>query len=182
MTAMASTTRTAKNAPAEQPGGLRGFIAAYGEWISLVARLLLATMWFFYSLPKLSQPAQNVQSVRNFRILPDSLAHTWGYAQPWLEMCFGILILLGLGTRLVALFSTLLLLTYIGGIMSLGARGIHITCGCGGAGSPLEPGKRTTYIRDVFRDILFMLPALWLLWKPLSKFSLERALLGDPIE
>ena len=34
---------------------------------------------------------------------------------------------------------------------------------------------------DVLRDLLYMLPAAWLIWKPASKLSLERALLGDPI-
>jgi uncharacterized membrane protein YphA (DoxX/SURF4 family) len=182
MTAMASTTRTKNEAPVTGPGGVRGFLAGNSEWISLVARLLLAAMWLFYSLPKLTSPEQNAQSVRNFQILPESLVKPFAFSQPWLEMAFGILLILGLGTRLVALFSALLLLTYIGGIISLGARGIHITCGCGGGGEPLAKGQKTTYTWDVFRDVSFMLPALWLLWKPASKLSLERALLGDPIE
>jgi uncharacterized membrane protein YphA (DoxX/SURF4 family) len=180
MTAMASNT-SATDSAASGSGGLKGFVAARGEWISLLMRVLLAVMWFVYSLPKLTSPEQNVQSVRNFQILPDSLVTTWGYAQPWLEMAFGLLLIIGLGTRLVALFSALLLLVYIGGIISLGARGIYITCGCGGSGGQVAKGQ-THYTFDVLRDITFMLPALWLIWKPASKFSAERALLGDPIE
>ena len=180
MTAMASSTRT-KDQATPAPGGLRGFIATYSQWISLLMRVLLAVMWFFYSLPKLNAAQENVQAVRDFKILPESLVPTWGYAQPWLELAFGVLLILGLGTRLVALFSALMLLVYIGGIISLGARGITISCGCAGGGGQVLKGH-TRYILDVLRDLSFMLPAPWLLWKPASKFALERALLGDPIE
>jgi uncharacterized membrane protein YphA (DoxX/SURF4 family) len=180
MTTMASNTSTPDSAEGSS-GGLKALLGAHSQWISLVMRVLLAVMWFWFSLPKLTSPEENVQSVRNFQILPESLVTTWGYAQPWLEMAFGLLLIIGLGTRLVALFSALLLLVYIGGIISLGARGIYINCGCGGTGGVVAKGQ-THYTRDVFRDLAFMVPALWLCWKPASKFSAERALLGDPIE
>ena len=184
MTAMASNASAKDDVP-DTPGGLRGIYRlamANSQWISLVMRVLLAGMWFAYSVPKLTEPSDmNVQAVRNFRLLPEALVPTWGYAQPWLEMAFGLLLIIGLGTRLVALFSTLLLLVYIGGIISLPMRGIYISCGCGGSGGVVDKSQ-VHYVRDVFRDIAFMIPALWLLWKPASKFSAERALLGDPIE
>ncbi|GAA2004590.1 DoxX family membrane protein [Catenulispora subtropica] len=168
-----------KDAPTGS-GGLRGFVDTHQQWISLVMRVLLAVMWFKYSLGKLGTPESNAQSVRDFRILPESLVTPFGYAQPYFELALGLLLILGLGTRLVALMSALLLLVYIGGIISLGARGIAISCGCGGSGG-LVPKGHTRYTLDVIRDLIFMIPAVWLVWKPASKFSLERALLGDPI-
>ncbi len=177
MTSMASKA-PAKDAPTS--GGIRGFVGDNQQWISLVMRVLLAVMWFNYSLGKLTSPETNAQSVRAFRILPESLVSPFGYAQPYLELALGLLLILGLGTRLVAVFSALLLLVYIGGIISLGARGIAISCGCGGSGG-LVPKGHTRYTLDVLRDLLYILPAAWLIWKPASKFSLERALLGDPI-
>jgi uncharacterized membrane protein YphA (DoxX/SURF4 family) len=161
-------------------GGLRGFVDTNQQWISLVMRVLLAVMWFWYSVGKLGSPESNAQSVRDFRILPESLVTPFGYAQPYFELALGLLLILGLGTRLVAIMSALLLLVYIGGIISLGARGIAITCGCGGSGGAVAPGH-TRYTLDVLRDLLYILPAAWLIWKPASKLSLERALLGDPI-
>lgn len=177
MTSMASKA-PAKDLPAS--GGIRGFVDTYQQWISLVVRLLLAVMWLNYSVGKLGSPETNAQSVRAFRILPESLVNPFGYAQPYFEMALGLLLILGLGTRLVAIFSALLLLVYIGGIISLGARGIAISCGCGGSGG-LVPKGHTRYTLDVLRDLLYMVPAAWLIWKPASKFSLERLLLGDPI-
>jgi uncharacterized membrane protein YphA (DoxX/SURF4 family) len=173
----------ASKAPAKDAatfGGVRGFVDSNQQWISLGVRLLLAVMWLYYSVGKLGSPESNAQSVRDFKILPESLVTPFGYAQPYFEMALGVLLILGLGTRLVAIFSALLLLVYIGGIMSLGARGIAISCGCGGSGG-LVPKGHTRYTLDVLRDLLYMLPAAWLIWKPASKLSLERALLGDPI-
>ena len=144
-------------------------------WISLVARLLLGAMWLYYSVPKLAQPTQNIADVRDFQILPEGLVTPFAYAQPYLELAFGILLIIGLGTRLVALLSAILLLVYIGGIISLGARGISISCGCGGGGGQVAEGQ-TRYTLDVLRDTLFLIPALWLLWKPQSRFSADTAL------
>ena len=193
MTSMASKA-PAKGKDTPAAGGLRGFVDTNQQWISLVMRLLLAVMWLYYSVGKLGSPETNAQSVRDFRILPEtnaqsvrdfrilpeSLVTPFGYAQPYFEMALGLLLILGLGTRLVAVFSAVLLLVYIGGIMSLGALGIAISCCCGGSGGLVAKGH-TRYTLDVLRDLLYILPAAWLIWKPASKFSLERALLGDPV-
>ena len=151
------------------------FLDARSPWISLVARLLLGAIWLYYSLPKLTQPTQNIADVRDFQILPSSLVTPFAYAQPYVELALGLLLIIGLGTRLVALLSAIILLVYIGGIISLGARGISISCGCGGGGGQVAEGQ-TRYTLDVLRDVLFLIPALWLLWKPRSKFSADVAL------
>jgi uncharacterized membrane protein YphA (DoxX/SURF4 family) len=167
-----------KRQPLPEPpaGGRPAFLDAKAPWISLVARLLLGAMWLYYSLPKLTQPTQNISQVRDYQILPSGLVSTFAYAQPYLELSLGLLLIVGLGTRLLALFSGILLLVYIGGIISLGARGISISCGCGGGGGLVEAGH-TRYTLDVLRDVLYLIPALWLLWKPRSKYSADDALL-----
>ena len=148
----------------------------YAPWISLAARLLLGAMWLYYCLPKLTQPTQNVAAVRNFQILPSGMVTAFAYAQPYLELSLGLLLIVGLGTRLVAALSAILLLVYIGGIISLGARGIAINCGCGGGAGQVEAGQ-TRYTLDVLRDVLYLIPAVWLLWKPKSRFSADQVLL-----
>ena len=180
-TAKTTTRKGAPPEPAPQPERMSesGFAAAT-PWISLVARLALGAMWLYYCLPKLGSPEVNEASVRNFRILSGGLVNTFAYAQPYLELALGLLVIVGLGTRLVAALSGLVLLVYIGGIASLGARGIHITCGCGGAGGEVGAGQ-TRYTLDILRDVLYLVPVAWLLWKPKSKFSADAALLPEPI-
>lgn len=151
-------------------------------WISLVARLGLGAMWLYYAVPKLAYSSDALQlAVREYRIGPDALANAFGTVQPFLELALGLLVLIGLGTRLTAALSGLLLLVYIAGIVSLGARGIAINCGCGGIASTVAAGH-TRYLLDVLRDIGYLIPALWLVWRPRSPLAVDNWLLGDAAE
>ena len=137
-------------------------------------------MWLYYSLPKLSYSSDALGfAVRDYQILPTGLADAFGTVQPFLELALGLLALAGFGTRFAAACSALLLLVYIGGIISLGARGIAINCGCGGIASRAAAGH-TRYSLDVLRDVGYLVPAAWLLWRPRTPFSLDRWLLGRP--
>jgi uncharacterized membrane protein YphA (DoxX/SURF4 family) len=176
-----SSVAAKKQQPVPEPevGGWRSSLDAKAPWVSLVARLLAGAMWLYYCVPKLTQPTQNIANVRDFQILPSGLVDGFAYAQPYLELSLGLLLIIGFGTRLIALFSGILLLVYIAGIISLGARGISISCGCGGAGGTVAAGQ-TRYTLDVVRDVVFLIPVLWLLWKPRSKYSADDALLPPP--
>jgi uncharacterized membrane protein YphA (DoxX/SURF4 family) len=169
------TVETADTAP-----GWRRTLDTGSPWVSLAARLGLGVMWLFYSVPKLTTFDVDEADVRRFQILPGSMISTFAHTQPFLELALGILIIVGLGTRLVAVLSGLLLLVYIGGIISLGARGIHISCGCGGSGGTVSAGQ-TRYTLDVLRDIGYLIPAAWLVWRPKSKFSADQFLLPEPV-
>ncbi|WP_034263335.1 MauE/DoxX family redox-associated membrane protein [Actinospica robiniae] len=148
--------------------------------LSLPARAGLCAMWLYYAVPKLSYSNDALGlAVRAYRIAPDGLADAFGTVQPFLELALGLLVLIGLGTRLAAALSALLLLVYIAGIISLGARGIAINCGCGGIASQAAAGH-TRYILDVLRDVGYLVPAGWLIWQPRSPLVLDSWLLGEP--
>ena len=150
------------------------------RWISLLARAGLGVMWLYYSVPKLSYSSDALDlAVREYQILPSSWADAFGTVQPFLELALGLLVLAGLGTRLVAVCSALLLLVYIGGIISLGARGIAINCGCGGIASTVAAGH-TRYTLDVLRDVGYLVPAAWLMLWPRTPLSADGFLLGRP--
>jgi uncharacterized membrane protein YphA (DoxX/SURF4 family) len=155
-----------------------GWIRAQ-PWISLAARAGLGAMWLYYAVPKLSYSSDALGlAVREYQILPTGLADTFGTVQPFLELALGLLVIAGLGTRVSAALSALLLLVYIGGIISLGARGIAINCGCGGIASKAEAGH-TRYTLDVLRDVGYLVPAAWLIWRPRSPLALDSWLLGE---
>jgi uncharacterized membrane protein YphA (DoxX/SURF4 family) len=180
---MASAAHTTPGTPSRPRGPAAPEPTAWlraQPWISLVARAGLAAMWLYYSVPKLSYSSDALGlAVRQYQILPTGLANAFGTAQPFLELALGLLVLLGLGTRLVAALSALLLLVYIGGIISLGARGIAINCGCGGIASKALAGH-TRYTLDVLRDVGYLVPAVWLIWKPRAPLGLDAWLLGEP--
>src|SRR5690606_3176879 len=84
-----------------------------------------------------------------------------GTALPVVEIALGVLLLLGLLTRPVALVGGLLMLAFIAGVASAWARGLSIDCGCFGDGGPVAP-EDTRYLEEIVRDVLLVLAAAWL--------------------
>jgi uncharacterized membrane protein YphA (DoxX/SURF4 family) len=142
-------------------------------WISTVARLALGAVFVAASIGKLGKVEETVRAVRAYRILPESLVHPVAYALPYLELAVGVLLIVGLGTRIVAILAGVMLLLFIAAVISAGARGLKIDCGCFGGGGAVE---QTHYVREVARDSAFFLLPLWLAIKPASRLSLDGAL------
>ncbi|MFI5527944.1 MauE/DoxX family redox-associated membrane protein [Kitasatospora sp. NPDC051853] len=161
---------------AERPGGgtalRRAVDGLPGEWFGLVVRLGLAVVWAWAGLAKIADPAEAAQAVRAYEILPESLVKPVGYGLPFLEVTLALLLLIGLGTRIVAVVSALLLLAFIAGIASAWARGISIDCGCFGGGGAVDSSK-TEYAQEIARDTGFLLLAAWLVWRPRTKLSAD---------
>ncbi|WP_371482271.1 MauE/DoxX family redox-associated membrane protein [Kitasatospora sp. NBC_00315] len=142
------------------------------EWISTAARLGLAVVWAWAGFAKVSDPAAAAQAVRAYEILPESLVKPVGYALPFLELALALLLLIGLGVRIVAVVSAVLLLAFIAGIGSAWARGISIDCGCFGGGGAVD-ASQTEYLQEILRDTGFLLLAGWLVFRPRTKFSAD---------
>jgi uncharacterized membrane protein YphA (DoxX/SURF4 family) len=172
--APANTVDPRSGAPADRPAEPRSARwAAITPWISLVVRLALGGVFVAASLSKIGKVDATVRAVRAYRILPESLVHPVAYALPYLELAVGVLLILGLGTRIVAIIAGVMLLLFIAAVASAGARGLKIDCGCFGGGGPVE---QTHYLRELTRDSAFFLLPLWLAIKPTSRLSFDGAL------
>lgn len=141
-------------------------------WLATVARLVLAGYLGVAGVLKLPHPAESVRAVRAYQILPESVVPTIGYVLPLLEVAIAVLLLLGLGTRVAALFSVLLMTAFVIGIASVSARGINIDCGCFGGGGGVGAGE-THYTQEIIRDACLLLLGLLLVWRPASRLSLD---------
>ncbi|MFC8449716.1 MauE/DoxX family redox-associated membrane protein [Kitasatospora sp. NPDC057223] len=161
---------------AARPGGgsaLRRVVdGPAGEWIGTAARLGLAVVWGWAGLAKVSDPAAAAQAVRAYEILPESLVKPVGYALPFLELALAVLLVIGLGVRIVAVVSAVLLLAFIAGISSAWARGISIDCGCFGGGGAVD-ASQTEYLQEILRDTGFLVLAGWLVFRPRTKLSAD---------
>jgi protein-disulfide isomerase len=157
---------------------LRGRWADRGvsaSWLTLAARLVLGSVLIAAGLAKLGDPIRAAEAVQAYRILPANLAPMVGYGQSALALTLGILLVVGLATRLVGVLQGLLLIVYIGGIVSVWARRLSIDCGCFGGGGPVALGH-TQYPLDILRDIaLLALAALVVTWAP-GRFAVDRLL------
>jgi uncharacterized membrane protein YphA (DoxX/SURF4 family) len=158
----------APNTPGERGANARRAI----PWIGLLARLGLAFVWAYAGWEKALDPDQAAYAVRGYDILPDNLVEPIGYALPYLELGLAVLLIVGLGTRLVASLSALLLLVFIAGIAQAWARGLAIDCGCFGGGGPVAPDQ-TAYLQEILRDCGFLLLAIWLIVFPRTRWSAD---------
>jgi uncharacterized membrane protein YphA (DoxX/SURF4 family) len=147
---------------------------AAAAWISTVARLVLGGVFVVAGVLKAVDPQSSVAAVGAYKLLPASLATIVGWGLPFAEIALGLLLLAGIATRAVAAVAGLLLVIFIAGVVSAAARGLSIDCGCFGGGGQVNPGE-TAYGTELVRDVGLLLVAAWLVWKPQSRFALDRS-------
>ncbi|TWF77305.1 methylamine utilization protein MauE [Pseudonocardia hierapolitana] len=140
--------------------------------IGTLARIGLAAVWLVSGLLKAVDPDQTYVAVRAYDVLPDVGVEVVAALLPWVELALGLLLLAGIGTRLVAALSAALLLVFVAGVAQAWARGLSIDCGCFGGGGAVEPGE-TTYVQELMRDAGFLLMAGWLVVRPRTVLALD---------
>jgi uncharacterized membrane protein YphA (DoxX/SURF4 family) len=142
-------------------------------WVSTLARLILAGVLLAAGILKAIDPGGSVAAVRAYQLVPSPLATPIGWGLPFVEIGLGLLLLVGLHIRAAAISSVALLAILLGAVISVAARGLSIDCGCFGGGGPVAAGE-TRYAEEVIRDLGLLLLAAWLVWRPRTRFSLDR--------
>ena len=140
--------------------------------IGLLVRLGLAAVWLVSGAIKVSDLNQTYIAVQAYDLLPPGAVSVVAAGLPFLELLLGVLLLAGLGTRVVAIVSGIVLLAFIGGVAQSWARGLTIDCGCFGGGGEVAAGQ-TQYPQELARDIGFLLLAVWLTVRPRSLWSVD---------
>ena len=133
--------------------------------VGTVARLGLAAVFLVSGVLKAVDPDAAYVAVRAYDVLPKAGVALVAGILPWLEVVLGLLLLVGLATRVVAVASAGLLVVFIAGVTQAWARGRSIDCGCFGGGGAVDPGQ-TTYGLELLRDAGFLLMAAWLIVRP----------------
>lgn len=145
------------------------------DWVGLLARLVVGGVWIVAGALKLPDPAASVRAVRAYDLLPESVVPTVGHVLPVLEVAIGLMLVVGLLTRPMAVVSAVLMAAFIVGIASAWARGLSIDCGCfGGGGFDADAAEK--YPWEIARDVGLLALSGWLVVRPASRFSLDRAL------
>ena len=154
-------------------------MATAWPWISTLARLGLAAVWLIAGGLKVGDLAASARAVHAYQLMSYDTAKIVGAVQPFLEIALGLLLLVGLATRLTAAISAILMVIFIAGITWAWAEGLRIDCGCFSSGGELGAGESTAYGADILRDLGFVALSGILLRRPRSRFSLDGVLLGD---
>jgi uncharacterized membrane protein YphA (DoxX/SURF4 family) len=165
-------------APA-RPQDRQGRWARVRPWLGLLARLVLAGVFLVAGGMKVSDLAASGRAVNAYQILPYDAATVVGAALPFIELALGVLLLLGIATRVAAAAASVLLVVFIAGIASVWARGLSIDCGCFGKGGELAEGVSPHYGGEIVRDVAFLALAVFLLVHPYTRLSLDERILGS---
>ncbi|MFV2084362.1 MauE/DoxX family redox-associated membrane protein [Micromonospora sp. LOL_021] len=142
-------------------------------WIGAAVRLALAAVWLFAGGSKVTDLAGSGRAVNAYQVFPYDLAMVIGAALPFVELALGVLLLIGLATRLCAVVSAGLLVVFIAGITSAWVRGLRIDCGCFGVGGELAAGQTPAYGPEIARDLAFLALAGFLAWWPRTALSTD---------
>ena len=145
------------------------------DLLGTLLRLVLGGVILVAGALKVTNLGQSALAVRAYQLLPYDLAGYVGYALPIIEIVIGLLLVLGLFTRISALLGALLMLAFVIGIASAWARGLSIDCGCFGGGGEVSSG-RTAYPLDFARDLVLLLAAGWLVRRPATASALDARL------
>lgn len=145
-------------------------------WGSLVVRLGLGGIFLVAGWLKVGDLAASGRAVNAYQIMPYDAAMIVGAAQPFVEIVVGLLLIVGLATRLAAWAGAIMMVAFIAGIASAWARGLNIDCGCFSKGGQLPPGVIPNYLPEILRDVAFLAMAIFLIIYPVSRFSLDARL------
>lgn len=140
--------------------------------IGTLARIGLAAVWLVSGALKAVDPDQTYVAVRAYDVLPPLGVELVAALLPWVELAFGVLLIVGVGTRVVAVCSAALLVVFVAGVSQAWARGLAIDCGCFGGGGAVAPGE-TAYLQELLRDAGFLVLAVWLIVRPRTLVALE---------
>jgi uncharacterized membrane protein YphA (DoxX/SURF4 family) len=140
--------------------------------VGTVARLGLAAVWLVSGALKAADANQTYVAVRAYDVLPTGLVDVVAAVLPWFELGLGVLLLLGVATRLVAVLSVGLLLLFIAGVAQAWIRGLSIDCGCFGGGGQVA-SDATSYGLEIARDLGFLALAVWLAVRPRSFLAID---------
>lgn len=146
---------------------------AVRPWLGTLVRLGLAAVWIVAGGAKVGDLAASGRAVNAYDVMPYDLAKVIGAALPFVELALGVLLLVGLATRLAAGVSAALLVVFIAGITQAWARGLQIDCGCFGSGGQLAAGQSPSYGPEILRDLGFLALAGFLLIWPLTRLSID---------
>lgn len=151
-------------------------------WAGLFARLIVGGVMFVAGALKVGDPQAAGAAVQAYRLMPPDLARTIGYALPALEILLGLLLIVGLFTRIAAIVSGLLLIAFMVGIVSVWVRGYSIDCGCfGGGGDVSAEGRAGRYTTELIRDAALVAMSALLVLHPRTVLSADAWLSSAPL-
>ena len=113
-----------------------------------IFRLTLAAIFLAAAPQKILNPADFAVSVESYLILPDLLVNALALVLPWLEILLAVLLVCRVWMGATLILSNLLLVVFLGAIVSAHLRGINLDCGCFSSAGETTDDMRWYIVRD----------------------------------
>ena len=141
-------------------------------WVGLLARLVVGGVWLYAGWLKWGDPEASTTAVRAYQLLPPDVADAVGRVLPGIEIGVGLLLVLGLLSRIAGVLSAALLAAFLVGIISVWVRGIPIDCGCFGGGG-YDPDALAQYPWEIARDVALLLASAFVVVVRRTRLALD---------
>jgi putative oxidoreductase len=126
--------------------------------LAILARLALAAIFIYSAYAKLKDPWYVfAASIDSYRLVPAAATIWIAKTLPWFELVLGILLVIGIKTRWLAIICGLLLLGFWSSMLRAYLLGMDIDCGCFG------PGERIS-VKTLLRDSLMVILSAGVWW------------------
>ncbi|MEX0753747.1 MAG: MauE/DoxX family redox-associated membrane protein [Actinomycetota bacterium] len=139
------------------------------DGLHLLARAVPGALLLWAGIGKVFDRQGSVLAVSGYDVVPGSLVEPVAIILPWLEILLGVLLVLGLFTRIAGIATAVLMGAFIAGMLQAKARGLQIDCGCFGSGGP---GDGVSWL-EVLRDVPLVAAGLFLAIRPEGPWQLD---------
>ncbi|HEY3264335.1 MAG TPA: MauE/DoxX family redox-associated membrane protein [Actinomycetota bacterium] len=137
--------------------------------LHLLCRAVPAALLVWAGLAKAFDHQGSILAVDAYGVLPDAAVRIVAAALPWVEIAVGVLLVLGLFTRVVGAATAVLATVFIAAMGQAKARGLQIDCGCFGGGGA---GAGVSWF-DILRDVPIALAGAYLAVRPRGPLQLD---------
>ena len=138
------------------------------RYVTMLSRIALGAVFILASIEKISAPEAFASAVQAYKLSPFPLINLFALIVPWMELICGIFLVAGLFVRSSAALVSMLLVLFVGGIVSAILRRLEIDCGCFGSAHASPVG----WLR-VVEDMGLLLLGMQICLFPRSAFALE---------
>jgi uncharacterized membrane protein YphA (DoxX/SURF4 family) len=123
-------------------------------YLSLLLRLYIGGIFIYAGMSKVHYPGEFAENLAAYEMLPFWAVNFFALVLPWTEIICGLLLIIGLKSRVASSIIGLLLIIFTAGILINLLRGTPINCGCFDS-----IGARIS-LKDVFRDLAWFILVL----------------------
>jgi uncharacterized membrane protein YphA (DoxX/SURF4 family) len=137
--------------------------------LHLLSRGVPAALLLWAGLAKAFDHQDAVLAVDAYDVLPAAAVRIVATVLPWIEIGVGLLLVLGLFTRVAGLATAALSVVFLAAMGQAKARGLQIDCGCFGAGGA---GDGVSWF-DLLRDVPILFAGIYLALRPRGPLRLD---------